>query len=385
MVVGSKSIQEETIIQPKEISERISALTGIARESLLKKLLYPKCKSYFSSNYGPILTQKKWLKRVFADGYDIHHLHWVGNGFIPIRSFERFNTPIVWTMHDMWAFTGGCHVIGACTKYEKHCGRCPQIFSTKENDVSRYIHHRKRKIFSDLNMTIIAPSHWVKDNLKRSSLLGAKRIEVIPNPIDLETYKPLDKKFSRDTLKIYTDKKVIAFGSISPTSDENKGFAYLSKAMEIIVKNRHDICILLFGSSDPRSAFKIDCDVKYVGKLSDDITLSLLYSAADVVVVPSKQESFSQVAMESISCGTPVVAFAASGLLDIIDHKINGYLAVPYETQDLAVGIEWILEDGERWKMLSSNAREKAKAFNGYERIAQRHIDLYREILYGCK
>jgi glycosyltransferase involved in cell wall biosynthesis len=382
IITGSKSIVDSDVIQPKTNKEKLSALTGLLREMFYKKMFYNQCTTYFSLNRGPELFQKLWLKNIYKAESEIIHLHWIGNGFIPIIGMLKFNKPIVWTMHDMWTITGGCHVIGPCDKFETECGSCPQIKSSKKTDLTTKVFLKKKEIYKDLNLTIVVPSTWMESIAKKSPLLKNVKIHVIPNATDATIFKPLNKVFARNVLNLPNDKKIIAFGAISGISDINKGFDLLTDSLKDVSNLRNDLLLLIFGGDNVSNKENIfGFESIHIGKLFDSQTLALVYSAADVVVVPSRQESFSMVSSESIACGTPVVAFDATGPRDIIDHMENGYLAKSYDYKDFATGILWVLEDDVRWKLLSEKARLKALNSFSCEVVGKQHNDLYDEIL----
>jgi len=174
------------------------------------------------------------------------------------------------------------------------------------------------------------------------------------------------------------DKKFILFGAMSATSDINKGYQELTHALNLI-----DNCnteLLVFGSFPPKNPPIFRQNARFLGQLQDDLTLRILYSAADVVVVPSRQENLSNVIMESLACGTPVVAFDVGGNADMINHRQNGYLAKPYDIKDLASGINWVLDNPDDVP-LCTNARQKVLSCFDSRLVASRYISLYKEIL----
>lgn len=336
-----------------------------------------------------ILFSPSWLgfnnvvDEINALSPDIVHLHWVCGGMIKIEDLTRIKAPIVWTLHDNWAFTGGCHIMWDCEKYKNNCGACPRLGSTNEFDLSRKTFNRKEKVFSKLpNMVIVGVSTWIENCAKESYLFRNHKIVNIPNAIDTSIFKPFEKKQSRDLWNLPQGKKLILFGAISATNDINKGFKELTESLYLL--NDENIEFVIFGSSEPKEKQPFKMKTHYLGHLSDDVSLVTLYSAVDVMVVPSLQESFGQTASESMACGTPVVAFGHTGLLDIVEHKKTGYLAKPFLIEDLAKGIEWVI-DAKNYEDLSANARSKIISEFESSIVADRHIVLYKEIASNYK
>ena len=314
---------------------------------------------------------------------DIVHLHWICDGMLRIEDLAEINKPMIWSLHDNWAFTGGCHIKWECEKYKVRCGACPRLGSSKDNDLSRKVWKRKKKTFDKIkNLTIIGLSKWVMNTSKESSLLKEKNHINLPNPIDTNIFKPFNKEESRILWQIPKDKKLILFGAMSATSDVNKGFKELSEALKIL--NLNDVELVVFGSGKPVIPPKFKFKTHYVGHLNDDVSLVTLYSACDVVVVPSLQENLSNTIMESLSCATPVVAFDIGGNSDMIEHDKNGYLAKPFESNDLVNGIEWVLNlDENKYNQLCQNAREKVLKEFDSRIVAKKYIELYESILEG--
>mgnify|MGYP006300006301 CR=1 FL=1 len=300
-----------------------------------------------------------------------------------LEQLAKLRAQIVWSLHDMWAFTGGCHYTNdLCEKYMERCGQCPVLASKSVTDLSRKVWKRKKKTYENIdNMTVVGLSNWLAYEAKRSSLLSKREIVTLSNPIDTGVFRPIDKHTARTLWKIPEGAPVVAFGAMNAASDKRKGYDLLIEALQRM--GRSDIHVIVFGASEANSFIDEDIPftVHYTGHLHDDVSLVTLYNAADVMVVPSRVEAFGQTASEAMSCGTPAVAFRYSGLVDIIDHKENGYLAEPYKTEDLAAGIEWMLKDIPRLEKLSRAAREKVVKEFDYSVVAPKYIELYENIL----
>ena len=314
---------------------------------------------------------------------DIVHLHWVGGGFLPIKALAKIKQPIIWTLRDMWAFTGGCHYDKACGRYQDSCGACPQLGSHTQLDLSRMTYKHKQRSWQGKNITIVAISHWLASCARASSLFRHHRIEVIPNGLDLTQYKPLPRHVARDMLALPQDKQLVLFGALSSTSDRRKGFHLLKPALQQLASQgwgNHTEAVV-FGASRPEHVPDLGMAVHYTGYLHDDVSLALLYSAADVFVIPSIQEALGNVVLEALACGTPCVGFAIGGIPDMIEHEQNGYLAQPYVVEDLAQGMAWVLGDAERWQRLSRRARAKVEQEFALERVAAAYRRLYGEVI----
>jgi len=378
--VQTKSSEEKQILGPANDYIKFFNLARPALEGL-PLAFYPRRRdSPFSMQWLPGLFQV----RTEAFKPDVVHLHWICRGFKSVASLAGLTKPIVWTFHDMWAFTGGCHLAGSCERYKYRCGHCPVLGSHLENDATRWTWKRKRKFWSGLNLTIVAPSRWMATCVKESSLFQDRRVEVIPNGIDTARFKPVPRDMARDILGLPKGRRLILFGAIGATSDPNKGFQYLKPAIDQLeaTPGNPKVSLLIFGASEPENPPIFKFPAHYLGSFHDDAALTLLYSAADVMVVPSRMENLCQTAIEAMACGTPVVAFRTSGLADVVDHLHNGYLARPYEPEDLAKGIECILaSDNAARATMERHARNKVKASFDLEVIAKKHNALYRELI----
>ncbi|MBW4601123.1 MAG: glycosyltransferase family 4 protein [Calothrix sp. FI2-JRJ7] len=379
MLVQEKHSSDETVIAPKMRLFQGIAKTKLTFEVLPLKFYTQKPKTTFYTQWLP----DRVVSQIGKINPDIINLHWVSAAFMQIETFAKLKRPLVWTLHDMWGFTGGCHVTGECTRYKDSCGACPQLSSNNDNDLSRWVWQRKVKAWKKLNWTLISPSTWLASTAKSSSLFRDSRIEVIPHGLDTSSFRPVNQRIARELLNLPQDKKLIVFGAIEATSDRNKGFHLLLPALHKLSKSGYsnDWEVVIFGASRPDNPPDLGFKTHYLGHLYDDISLVSVYSAASVMLVPSLQESFGQTASESLACGTPVVAFNSTGLKDIVDHQENGYLAKPYEVEDFAKGIYWVLEDKDRLEKLGFYAREKAEREFTLELQARRYYSLFQEII----
>jgi len=380
MLVVGKSSDDFTVkkydLNIKKIKSRLRTLQ-YRRFNPIEN--YPnKTKTLFSTSF---LSFSNIVDVINEINPDIVHLHWICDEMIKIEDIAKIKAPIVWSLHDMWAFTGGCHYDEECGRYADGCGKCKVLGSEDENDLSRTVFQRKQKTFSQIpNMTIVGLSRWLAGRAKNSSLFKDKNIVNLPNPINTTKYKPINKIIAREILSWPTDKKFILFGAMGATSDPRKGFNELQETISKI--EDINIELVVFGSSKPENAPKLKFKTYYLGQLHDGISLKILYSACDVMVVPSLQENLSNAIMESLSCATPVIGFDIGGNSDLIDHKTNGYLALPFDSDDLARGIEWVL-NVENYDELCINARNKVLEKFDSKVVAKQYIELYKEVLHG--
>jgi len=379
MLVQTKKGDDWRVFKPlKNIARKI----GLFRPELdtLPLCFYP---GRMRNEFSPAMVPDMVPSDIAVLLPDIVHMHWIGYGFLRIESLKKFNRPIVWTLHDMWAFTGGCHVDQDCGRYAQECGACPQLGSKRKKDLSHRTWQRKLRAWRNLDLTVVTPSHWLAECAKTSSLFKNRRICVIPNGLDLDYFKTVAKDSARRLWNLPQDKKLILFGAINATDDRNKGFHLIQEALRSLGQDR--LCdameLVVFGANEPQKPPDFGLKTRWVGSLHDDVSLAALHSAADVMVVPSLQEAFCQTASEAFACGCPVVSFGSTGLLDIVYHCKNGYLARPFESSDLARGIQWVLEDESRYKKLCAAARQKAEKKYDLKKVASQYKKLYRDLL----
>ena len=330
---------------------------------------------YFSpANIGMDISNHQAIKSA-----DIIHLHWINLGFLSIKSLQQLaalNKPIVWTLHDMWAFTGGCHYSGDCTNYLNECGNCERFLKNpSENDLSRKI-NLKKSFFKNFNF--VTCSHWLKDEALKSSLLRDVNVISIPNPIDTNFFQPLDKKTSRSTLNLRDDVQYILFGAAN-LNDDRKGLQYLLDAIELLAQkeNSKSIELLLFGKAN-KDELNIPMKINELGSISSMEKMRDVYNAADLFIIPSLQDNLPNTIMESMACGTPVVGFNTGGIPEMIDHKENGYIATYKDASDLINGIFHTLDHQVEF---GKSARKKVLDNYTEDKVAKKYIEFYQSIM----
>jgi glycosyltransferase involved in cell wall biosynthesis len=376
MLVQRKFSDDNSVIGPLNTLQKVVSRLRPFFDSLPVGRYKEKKKTLFSPAWLPF---SGIAGRINALKPDIVHLHWICDGMLRIEDIAGIQPPVVWSLHDMWAFTGGCHCDHECGRYRASCGKCLVLGSDRERDLSREIFLRKRKIISRCNgMTINALSGWLARCARESALFKDLPVVNLPNPIDTDIFKPVPKILARELLNLPQDRKIVLFGAMNATGDPNKGFHFLSQAMPFL--RTTNIQLAVFGSGEPLSPPDLGFPTRFLGRLSDDLSLKILYSAADVTVVPSLQENLSNTIMESLASGTPVVGFDIGGNSDMIDHKRNGYLASPSDPADLACGIDWILGHSVP-EALSEWARKKIVDTFEARMVAVRYKTLYDGIL----
>jgi len=324
------------------------------------------------------------LNKEFVNSFDVIHLNWVGRNMLPVGWMRNFKRPVVWTLHDSWAYTGGCHVPSGCRGFTQNCGSCPQLEKNSPGDISNKIWKKKAAVYPAVPFNFVAPSHWIANEAKASSLLNGFPVSVIPNGLDTSVFAPLGKLEAREALNLPRDKTIILFGSMYADIDRNKGMDLLIESLNILASNDASFAkrnlLVVTGTDNESLPEMFPVPAVSLGMIKDEHKLALIYSAADLTVVPSRSESFGQVASESLSCGTPVVAFNTTGLKDIVDHLETGYLAHDFQTNDLANGIKLLAEDPDMCRQMSSVARQRAVERFDINVTARMHLALFERL-----
>lgn len=315
---------------------------------------------------------------VFRDA-DIIHLHWINQGMLSLKEIGRIlasGKKVVWTMHDMWPFTGICHHAAGCDHYESNCGRCPYLAAPSPQDLSHQRFRIKQNAYANGKITFVACSHWLKELAEKSPLTHGHHLLSIPNPIDITRYRPMDKKEMRDRMGLPQEKKLLLFAAAN-ASDLRKGTRYLAEASQLLAKQGKDIHMLIAGNQAKEMQQHLALPSTALGYVKPD-DMPALYNAADLYVTPSLLENLPNTIMEAMACGTPCVGFDTGGIPEMIDHLKNGYVARYKDAEELEKGIRWALQE-EVHSALSANAREKVVELYAQERVTQEYMKIYAE------
>lgn len=320
----------------------------------------------------PLLRSKRFKYYVKKFDPDIIHLHWVAGGVVDFELLKTLNKPVVWTIHDDNPFTGGCHVKWSCLGFKTDCSNCPVI---KYNLAYRAF-KSKHNWYKNLNLTVIAVSSGLEKNISESKLLSRFNRYTIGNPVNPEEFKILDKAICRKKYKIALNEKVLLFGAMNADEDYNKGLEIFVNSLNYLHSENHNLTILIFGVNKTIKAISNKYKTHVIGQVKNNLILSELYSAADVFINPSLQESFGQTATESMCCGTPVVGFKGSGLDDIINDD-NGVLIQIKEGAELGRGILNVLNREFQSKKIRKSILKKFSS----ELIAEKYTSVYENII----
>ncbi|WP_460980736.1 glycosyltransferase family 4 protein [Spirosoma fluminis] len=330
--------------------------------------------------FGASLTHHDAIRQA-----DVLHLHWINFGFLSIdglRSLFSLGKPIVWTLHDQWAFTGGCHYSRGCDHFLTHCHGCPYLKKPHATDLSYRIFEQKTQLFKDATVHFTPPSRWLADEGLRSSLLRTFPFSVIPYAIDKQTFAPIDRADANARLEIPdTDQPRLLFGSANVT-DARKGFRYFAESLKQLHQQQPGLNpeILVFGKGRSYLFDELPYTVRHLGILTSQEDIVAAYNAADAMIVPSLEDNLPNTVIESLACGTPVVGFRTGGIPEMIDHQKNGYLASVGSAQELADGLAFVLNHSAP-ETIRQNARQSAEARFSEEVVAQKHVELYKELM----
>jgi glycosyltransferase involved in cell wall biosynthesis len=343
---------------------------------------------FFGSNDGNTLSLNAlpsfWAEKINRLDIDVVNLQWVGQETMSIGDIGNIEKPVVWTSQDLWPLSGAKHYAysyaDARTSPNISDSGADSQKSDRWFDAEKWVLGRKKRKWRR-NMSIICPSRWMADRVSNSEVAGSWHVEVIPNVVDTKLFKPLPKHFCRNVFNIDTNKKLVTCGAYNLLTDMRKGgdlvVAMLEKLASCAVASNIEICI--FGQSEHAGNPKLPFKTHWIPRVYDQQTLALIYNLSDVVVVPSREDNLPQVGTEAQACGIPVAGFNCTGMPDVVDHLKTGYLATPFDTADMAEGINWLLESEDRYHALSANSRSRAVALWAPEIVIPQYAKAFHE------
>ena len=312
---------------------------------------------------------------------DIVNLHWIQHEMISIEAIKRIKKPIIWTLHDAWPFLSTSHYPDMKIPKDSYDHNEKKYIYSFSQNIDEFCISRKLNAWK-MPLTIICPSTWLAESARKSKLMRNCDIFVIPNPLNTSIFRPIKKIYAREKLNIPSDEKVIAFGAIDGFNDLRKGGDLLMKTLEEIDESQINMTVIIFGN---KNKFKIkknsNLKIFYSGLIFNEDYLALIYSAADLMIVPSRQESFGQTASEAMSCGTPVIAYNYSGLIDIVDNNENGILIDPYDYSEMSKSIIQILNQKDKLIEFGENARKKALREWSYKIVSEKYKNIYMSLI----
>ena len=377
MWVDKKKSDDWTVKGPPT---KIAKLLAGLRPRLIFHSLVKLLKTNKKVIHSPSVLPSTWVKRINESDTDIVNFHWIQGEMLSIKDISKIKKPIVWTLHDMWAFCGAEHYAND-NRWQEGYNFNNRPSYESGFDLNRWTWKRKQKHWKN-PMQIITTSKWLSNCVKESKLMSHWPVSVVATPLDIENFKPMDKKIACKKLNLPNDVPLILFGALGGSKDPRKGFDLLIAALKYLKDDpkAKRFELIIFGQSNPKSSPNLGFPIHYLGHLSNDESLRLAYNVADAMIIPSRQDNLPNTGLEAQACGTPVIAFNIGGLPDIVEHQKTGYLAKPFDTNDLAQGIDWVL-NAENYSELCKNARDKALKEFDNKIVAKKYIAVFEKIL----
>jgi glycosyltransferase involved in cell wall biosynthesis len=374
MLVDDLTTDDPFVFGPRSVRQRLATRARAVSEARLARIQGGTVPRSMSLLAGSAASQ------IAASHADVINLHWVNGGMLSVGQIGRLEGPVVWTLHDMWAFSGTEHYSNDHSRAAWREGYPPDrgVEDQSGPDLERWLWRYKRRAWRR-PFHIVTPSAWLGSCVSKSLLMGDWPVTVIPNALPTEVFRPHPQALARQILRLPEGVPLVLFGALGGSGDlGRKGFDLLRDALGHLAG--HGLQAVIFGQSEPRDAPRFRMPVHWIGRLSDDTSLALLYSAADVMVVPSRQDNLPQTGTEAQACGTPVVAFDSGGLPDVVEHMKTGYLAKPFASEDLANGVRWVLADDRRMA-LSDRSRKRALDRWAPKVVSAQYREVYSQAL----
>jgi glycosyltransferase involved in cell wall biosynthesis len=366
-LVKTSSDQNIQLVQPKENHAKLEFIHKVLK---LKQKLSQKT---ILESFGDISAGI--VDEINTHQASIIHLHWINN-LLSIEDIGRINKPIVWTLHDMWPFSGSEHYNDNSNAFFYETSR--NIMSS-DNESSQTF-ELKQKHWHQQSIKYVAPSNWLANCARRSILTKKHDIKVIPHPIDFELWSPHNSKHTNG-FNLDIHKKQILFVGQNAVNNPTKGWDLLQTALMRLYETSDIKFELVVVGHSGEIVSNCPYIIHSLGEILSDEFLVDLYSTVDLLVVPSRAEAFSQVTLEAQSCGLPVIGFDIGGIPDVLIHKRTGWISAAFDTVDFCEGIKWILQDEERAEKLGLEGRKNVIENFSSERVGKQYYELYKQII----
>lgn len=316
---------------------------------------------------------------------DLVHLHNIHGGYLSLNVLPKLSKRfrVVWTLHDMWPLTGHCGYSYDCERWKEGCGSCPYLkaYPPMRRDRTYLLWKIKKRLYAESRLVVVSPSQWLCKKIRESPLMGQFPVHHIPYGLDLNLFRPLDQAAARRSLNLPLDLPLILFGAAYAT-EERKGYAFLYEALQLLLRKGHyQAGLITFGSRSGEVQFSPEIRRFDFGPVADETIMMQLYSASDLTVCPSLADNLPLAVLESMACGTPVVAFDVGGISEAIEHLKTGFLSRLGDASDLARGIVTILENKNLRFDMGVRSREVAEKEYALDLQLKRHWSLYESVL----
>jgi glycosyltransferase involved in cell wall biosynthesis len=379
-----KSLKNLDVDAQIYVKKKISNLGFVENFYNKNSFIFDKYKERINRNIGKLKKSKNFSyqspsifptnisNKLNKTSFDIVHLCWI-NEFLSIGDIGRIQKPLIWSLCDMWPFSGISHY----EDYDEKAFWREKIYNKFTGfSLDKWMINRKLKSWNS-PMDIVVPNKWMFECVRDSKVMSNFDCHIIKWPIDDQIFFNKDKTNCRKKLHFKDDKKIILFGASNGLKDRRKGWQHLHKSLEF-TKEIFDVVVL--GTHKPTD-FKTDFkgEIHFIEKLSNDLELSELYNSVDCLVLPSIHDNTPLISQEAQMCGVPIVVFDHNGLSETVDHKVNGYKAIPLNPNSLATGIDWVLESLEKKKLVENSIKKSEE--QTFKNIGKQYYKLYQKVL----
>lgn len=381
LFVSVKNTDDKNVFLIKPLNKFLKKISHFLKKDLQGYLT--RKTTYLRANDIEFFNIKNLFKSTEYKKADIIHCRNLHGDYFNLKALKKISKekPIVWTIHDMWAITGHCAHSFDCKKWQTGCHNCYHlnIYPAIKWDNTKYLWNKKKKIYDNLKINIVANSLWTKKKLEKS-ILKDQNIRLIYNGVDSTVFRKYDKEAIREKLNFPLDKKIIMFLVAGGKGNPWKGWKYVEKIINYYKDNKDIFFLCIGGRKDKQQLDK--GNIKYIEYTDEDSLVAQYYSSADLLLYPSLADSFGLVVAESLACGTPVVTFKTGGIPEIVLHKKNGYLAEYKNTGELINGIKYIfgLSNAE-FQEMSRHSIQRIKDNFELDIMVKNYLNLYQEIL----